>query len=136
MIVKGSARDVVLQMPLLVPCPVTRRSSPAEDYMATLSGVSSLIDQQQQLLRMFQSSSNTSNNTTTTTTNNNKSNNNNSSKSNNKTVSDEKVAETAGEDLAASSSSSMQTLRRIMEIEELRKFSDILESKLEGKHIK
>ena len=134
MIVKGSARDVVLQMPLLVPCPVTRRSSPAEDYMATLSGVSSLIDQQQQLLRMFQSSSNTSNNTTTTTTNNN--NNNNSSKSNNKTVSDEKVAETAGEDLAASSSSSMQTLRRIMEIEELRKFSDILESKLEGKHIK
>ena len=129
MIVKGSARDVVLQMPLLVPCPVTRRSSPAEDYMATLSGVSSLIDQQQQLLRMFQSSSNTSNNTTTT-------NNNNSSKSNNKTVSDEKVAETAGEDLAASSSSSMQTLRRIMEIEELRKFSDILESKLEGKHIK
>ena len=133
MIVKGSARDVVLQMPLLVPCPVTRRSSPAEDYMATLSGVSSLIDQQQQLLRMFQSSSNTSNNTTTTTTTNN---NNNSSKSNNKTVSDEKVAETAGEDLAASSSSSMQTLRRIMEIEELRKFSDILESKLEGKHIK
>ena len=115
-----------MQMPLLVPCPVTRRSSPAEDYMATLSGVSSLIDQQQQLLRMFQSSSNTSNNTTT----------NNSSKSNNKTVSDEKVAETAGEDLAASSSSSMQTLRRIMEIEELRKFSDILESKLEGKHIK
>ena len=134
MIVKGSARDVVLQMPLLVPCPVTRRSSPAEDYMATLSGVSSLIDQQQQLLRMFQSSSNTSNNTTTTTTTNN--NNNSSSKSNNKTVSDEKVAETAGEDLAASSSSSMQTLRRIMEIEELRKFSDILESKLEGKHIK
>ena len=117
-----------MQMPLLVPCPVTRRSSPAEDYMATLSGVSSLIDQQQQLLRMFQSSSAT--NTTTTT------NNNNSSKSNNKTVSDEKVAETAGEDLAASSSSSMQTLRRIMEIEELRKFSDILESKLEGKHIK
>ena len=136
MIVEGSARDVVLQMPLLVPCPVTRRSSPAEDYMATLSGVSSLIDQQQQLLRMFQSSSNTSNNTTTTTTNNNNNNNNNSSKSNNKTVSDEKVAETAGEDLAASSSSSMQTLRRIMEIEELRKFSDILESKLEGKHIK
>ena len=128
MIVKGSARDVVLQMPLLVPCPVTRRSSPAEDYMATLSGVSSMIDQQQQLLRMFQSSS-----TTNTTTINN---NNNSSKSNNKTVSDEKVAETAGEDLAASSSSSMQTLRRIMEIEELRKFSDILESKLEGKHIK
>ena len=115
-----------MQMPLLVPCPVTRRSSPAEDYMATLSGVSSLIDQQQQLLRMFQSSSNTS-----TTTNNN-----NNSKRNNKTVSDEKVAETAGEDLAASSSSSMQTLRRIMEIEELRKFSDILESKLEGKHIK
>ena len=116
-----------MQMPLLVPCPVTRRSSPAEDYMATLSGVSSLIDQQQQLLRMFQSSS-----TTTNTTNNNNSS---SSKSNNKTVSDEKVAETAGEDLAASSSS-MQTLRRIMEIEELRKFSDILESKLEGKHTK
>ena len=118
-----------MQMPLLVPCPVTRRSTPAEDYMATLSGVSSLIDQQQQLLRMFQSSSTTTN----TTSNNN--NNSSSSKSNNKTVSDEKVAETAGEDLAGSSSS-MQTLRRIMEIEELRKFSDILESKLEGKHTK
>ena len=120
-----------MQMPLLVPCPVTRRSSPAEDYMATLSGVSSLIDQQQQLLRMFQSSSTTTNTTTTTNNNNSSS----SSKSNNKTVSDEKVAETAGEDLATSSSS-MQTLRRIMEIEELRKFSDILESKLEGKHTK
>ena len=119
-----------MQMPLLVPCPVTRRSSPAEDYMATLSGVSSLIDQQQQLLRMFQSSS-----TTTNTTTNNNSSSSSSSKSNNKTVSDEKVAETAGEDLATSSSS-MQTLRRIMEIEELRKFSDILESKLEGKHTK
>ena len=121
-----------MQMPLLVPCPVTRRSSPAEDYMATLSGVSSLIDQQQQLLRMFQSSSTT---TTTTNTTSNNNNNSSSSKSNNKTVSDEKVAETAGEDLATSSSS-MQTLRRIMEIEELRKFSDILESKLEGKHTK
>ena len=123
-----------MQMPLLVPCPVTRRSSPAEDYMATLSGVSSLIDQQQQLLRMFQSSSTTTN-TTTTNNNNNNSSSSSSSKSNNKTVSDEKVAETAGEDLATSSSS-MQTLRRIMEIEELRKFSDILESKLEGKHTK
>ena len=122
-----------MQMPLLVPCPVTRRSSPAEDYMATLSGVSSLIDQQQQLLRMFQSSSTTTN--TTSNNNNSSSSKSSSSKSNNKTVSDEKVAETAGEDLAGSSSS-MQTLRRIMEIEELRKFSDILESKLEGKHTK
>ena len=41
----------MLQMPVLVPCPVTRRMSPAEDYMMTLTGVGNLIDQQQQLLR-------------------------------------------------------------------------------------
>merc|ERR1712062_176473 len=40
-------------MPLFVPCPVVRRSSPEEDYMWTLSGVRSLIDQQQQLLKLF-----------------------------------------------------------------------------------
>merc|ERR1711902_3382 len=52
----GSA-GLCYYMPILVPCPVTRRSSPAEDYMMTLSGVSSLIDQQQQLLRLFQTNS-------------------------------------------------------------------------------
>ena len=41
-----------------------------------------------------------------------------------------------GRDITRSSSSSMQTLRRILEIEELRKFSDTLESKIEQKFIK
>merc|ERR1711953_625694 len=40
-------------MPVLVPCSMTRRSSPAEDYIWTLNGVKSLIEQQQQLLRLF-----------------------------------------------------------------------------------
>merc|ERR1711997_970323 len=40
-------------MPVLVPCSMARRSSPAEDYIWTLNGVKSLIEQQQQLLRLF-----------------------------------------------------------------------------------
>merc|ERR1711953_970603 len=40
-------------MPVLVPCSMTRRSSPAEDYIWTLNGVKSLIEQQQELLRLF-----------------------------------------------------------------------------------
>ena len=38
---------------------------------------------------------------------------------------------TENKDLTRSSSSSMQTLRRILEIEEFRKFSDMLESKID-----
>merc|ERR1739844_316982 len=48
-----SSGGVCYYMPVLVPCSLTRRSSPAEDYIWTLNGVKSLIEQQQQLLRLF-----------------------------------------------------------------------------------
>lgn len=121
-------------MPILVPCPVTRRSSPAEDYMMTLSGVSSLIDQQQQLLRLFQTNNskpadgkhNTSDNTGDTGDKHH-------SRHSLDTVDKRNTEGVNTKDLTRSSSSSMQTLRRILEIEEFRKFSDILESKIDKK---
>ena len=130
------------QMPILVPCPVTRRSSPAEDYMMTLSGVSSLIDQQQQLLRLFQT-----NNPIAADDKNNTSDNNGDndrevpsssadqhhSRHSLDTVDKRNTEGSNTKDLTRSSSSSMQTLRRILEIEEFRKFSDILESKIDKK---
>ena len=131
-------------MPILVPCPVTRRASPAEDYMMTLSGVSSLIDQQQQLLRLFQ----TNNGKQPDISNNSKGDKHNTS-DNGESVGEghrshhsldtaekgNRVLNTS-KDLTRSSSSSMQTIRRILEIEELRKFSDTLESKIDRKFIK
>ena len=137
-------------MPILVPCPVTRRASPAEDYMMTLSGVSSLIDQQQQLLRLFQ----TNNGKQSDISNNSKGDKHNTS-DNGESVGEgqssrnqhrshhsldtaekgNRVLNTS-KDLTRSSSSSMQTIRRILEIEELRKFSDTLESKIDRKFIK
>merc|ERR1712117_690497 len=137
----GSA-GLCYYMPILVPCPVTRRSSPAEDYMMTLSGVSSLIDQQQQLLRLFQT-----NNTIAADDKNNTSDNNGDndrevpsssadqhhSRHSLDTVDKRNTEGSNTKDLTRSSSSSMQTLRRILEIEEFRKFSDILESKIDKK---
>ena len=137
-------------MPILVPCPVTRRASPAEDYMMTLSGVSSLIDQQQQLLRLFQTNngkqpdiSNNSKGDKHNTSDNGESvgegqSSHNQHRSHHSLDTAEKgnrVLNTS-KDLTRSSSSSMQTIRRILEIEELRKFSDTLESKIDRKFIK
>ena len=129
-------------MPILVPCPVTRRSSPAEDYMMTLSGVSSLIDQQQQLLRLFQTNnSKPADGKQNTSDNNNTGDREEPSSSGDKhhsrhsldTVDKRNTEGVNTKDLTRSSSSSMQTLRRILEIEEFRKFSDILESKIDKK---
>ena len=138
-------------MPLLVPCPVTRRSSPAEDYMWTLNGVSTLIDQQQQLLKLFQNTTSTTTkqndidgddvkNTTHVSDNNDVRNGDSSKHTSGSHNSLDKYKTNSTmevrQDLTRSSSSSMQTLRRILEIEELRKFSDILESKIDRKFIK
>merc|ERR1712130_327001 len=132
-------------MPILVPCPVTRRMNPAEDYMMTLTGVSNLIDQQQQLLRLFKTNNikdvNNVNNDKNISTNsdNNDGQNVDSSKhaSHNSLDLDKFKANSyaeVGKDMTGSSSSSMQTLRRILEIEELRKFSDNMDIKI-GKKI-
>ena len=135
-------------MPLLVPCPVTRRSSPAEDYMWTLNGVSTLIDQQQQLLKLFQNNTTTKENdndeddddvrNTTHVSDNNDVRIGDSSQRNSNSLDKHRANSTieVRQDLTRSSSSSMQTLRRILEIEELRKFSDTLESKIDRKFIK
>ena len=110
----------------------------------TLSGVSSLIEEQQKLLRLFQTNSKHPSNSKGNDEKNNPS---------------DKDEETGGDlssshdqhhsrhsldtgvkrnsegsntkDLTRSSSSSMQTLRRLLEIEEFRKFSDKLESKID-----
>merc|ERR1712032_1257287 len=131
----GSA-GLCYYMPILVPCPVTRRSSPAEDYMMTLSGVSSLIDQQQQLLRLFQTNSSKQTNSSQSADDQN----NTSDKqmggdpsSSHHSLHTVDKRNTENKDLTRSSSSSMQTLRRILEIEEFRKFSDMLESKIDKK---
>ena len=122
-------------MPILVPCPVTRRSSPAEDYMMTLSGVSSLIDQQQQLLRLFQTNNSKPADGKHNTSDNNGDNTGDKHHSRHSldTVDKRNTEGVNTKDLTRSSSSSMQTLRRILEIEEFRKFSDILESKIDKK---
>merc|ERR1711971_43202 len=131
----GSA-GLCYYMPILVPCPVTRRSSPAEDYMMTLSGVSSLIDQQQQLLRLFQTNSSRGagdqNDTSDKQTGGDPSSSHHSRHSLD-TVDKRSTENNNTKDLTRSSSSSMQTLRRILEIEEFRKFSDMLESKIDKK---
>ena len=110
----------------------------------TLSGVSSLIDQQQQLLRLFQTnnkaadgkhntSDNMGDNTGDTGEGPTSSGDKHHSRHSLDTVDKRNTEGVNTKDLTRSSSSSMQTLRRILEIEEFRKFSDILESKIDKK---
>ena len=117
---------------------MTRRSSPAEDYIWTLNGVKSLIEQQQQLLRLFGDSKtekNVDDKISTKQPDNEGAVNGDSSRP----VSQlDKYKATSSmeirEDVSPSSSSSIQTLRRILEIEELKKFSDKLHLKIEAKY--
>ena len=120
-------------MPLFVPCPIVRRSSPEEDYMMTLSGVRSLVDQQQQLLKLFTVSSNSTADTSATTETGHDNNEDDETKINKM----DKFKESSYMEVKSSDdvkcltkSSSIQTIRRILEIEELRRFSDALESKI------
>lgn len=121
-------------MPLYVPCPVVRRSSPEEDYMWTLSGVRSLIDQQQQLLKLFTSHSNPTNKSDQSDNKDDESKHNSIDKY--KASSYLEVRANNSKDLTSSNTSSIQTIRRILEIEELRKFSDGLEAKFDIKFTK
>ena len=120
-------------MPLFVPCPIVRRSSPEEDYMMTLSGVRSLVDQQQQLLKLFTVSSNSTADTSATTETGHDNNEDDETKINKM----DKFKESSYMEVKSSDdvkcltkSSSIQTIRRILEIEELRRFSDAMESKI------
>ena len=120
-------------MPLFVPCPIVRRSSPEEDYMMTLSGVRSLIDQQQQLLKLFTVTSNSTADTSATTETGHDNNEDDETKNNKMDKFKESgyMEVKSSDDVTCSTkSSSIQTIRRILEIEELRRFSDALESKI------
>ena len=123
----------MLQMPVLVPCSLNRRSSPAEDYIWTLNGVSSLIDQQQNLLRMFgyqTTKENVDGKISTENPDDDGRVHDDSSRPVNVSLDKYKATsslEIRDEQLTRSSESSIQTLRRILEIEELKKFSDNLQ---------
>ena len=120
-------------MPLFVPCPIVRRSSPEEDYMMTLSGVRSLVDQQQQLLKLFTVSSNSTADTSATTETGHDNNEDDETKNNKMDQFKESgymEVKSSDDVKCLTKSSSIQTIRRILEIEELRRFSDALESKI------
>ena len=117
---------------------MTRRSSPAEDYIWTLNGVKSLIEQQQHLLRLFgdnKTVKNVDDKISTKQPDNEGAVNEDSSRP---VSQQDKYKATSSmeirEDFTRSSSSSIQTLRRILEIEELKKFSDKLHLKIEAKY--
>ena len=111
-----------------------------EDYIWTLNGVSSLIDQQNQILRLFgynKTEKNVDDKISTKQPDNDGPVNDDPSRP----VSLDKYKATSSleireglEDITRSSSSSIQTLRRILEIEELKKFSDKLHLKIEEKY--
>ena len=123
-------------MPVLVPCSMTRRSSPAEDYIWTLNGVSSLIDQQHQLLGLFGYNKEEKNVDDKICNKEDDSDQTVNEESRNKPLNinvDLKASSVEiREDITRSSSSSIQTLRRILEIEELKKFSDKINFKIEA----
>ena len=109
-----------------------RRSSPEEDYIFTLAGVKNLIEQQQKIVEEIKKWDDE--------VNGNKSENdsfNMSDKFQKSQIPESQNNVTANSlvnvtnDLTRSSSSSMQTLRRILEIEEWRRFSEILDLRLE-----
>jgi len=116
---------------------MTRRSSPAEDYIWTLNGVKSLIEQQQELLRLFGDNKTVKNVDDKIST---KQPDNEGAvyEDSSRAVSLDKYKATSSleirEDVTRSSSSSIQTLRRILEVEELKKFSDKLHLKIEAKY--
>ena len=130
----------MLQMPVLVPCSLNRRSSPAEDYIWTLNGVSSLIDQQQNLLRMFgyqTTKENVDGKISTENPDDDGRVHDDSSRPVNVSLDKYKATsslEIRDEQLTRSSESSIQTLRRILEIEELKKFSDSLHLRIEARY--
>ena len=112
----------ILQVPVFLPWHPPRRSSPQEDFLFTLTGVRNLMDQQSLLLSEIQSSLEYGRDT--------------------KDDSVETVDEVTTSDhlsppgeteteTVTETSSSMQTLRRILEMEELFRFTESLGHKLQ-----
>merc|ERR1712037_630779 len=87
--IRGAETPYMLPVMVALPC---RRSTPLEDYVATMTGVGNLLQQQGE-------------------------------------VTPDQKKEEKGE---SSSSSSIRTLRRILEVEELMRFSLMIDEKLQG----
>ena len=95
-------------LPVMVALPC-RRSTPLEDYVATMTGVGNLLQQQGELINKMRELL--------------------KDKQGGEEVTPDQKKEEKGE---SSSSSSIQTLRRILEVEELMRFSLMIDEKLQG----
>ena len=99
-----------MPVPVMVALPC-RRSTPLEDYVATMMGVGNLLHQQGELINQMRELL----------------------KENQREEEDESsAADDKREEKQESSSSSIQTLRRILEVEELMRFSMKIDEKLRG----
>merc|ERR1712037_428133 len=95
--IRGAETPYMLPVMVALPC---RRSTPLEDYVATMTGVGNLLQQQGELINKMR-----------------------------ELLKDKQQGEEKGE---SSSSSSIRTLRRILEVEELMRFSLMIDEKLQG----
>merc|ERR1712210_23079 len=96
--IRGAETPYMLPVMVALPC---RRSTPLEDYVSTMAGVGSLLQQQGELINKMR----------------------------------ELLKDKQGEEEEkgeSSSSSSIQTLRRILEVEELMRFSMMIDEKLQS----
>ena len=94
-------------LPVMVALPC-RRSTPLEDYVSTMAGVGNLLQQQGELINKV------------------------GELLKDNKQSEEEAAPEQKEDKEQSSTSSIQTLRRILEVEELMRFSMMIDEKLRG----
>ena len=108
--IRGAETPYMLPVPVMVALPM-RRSTPLEDYVATMAGVGNLLQQQGELINKMRELLKDK-----------------QGEEEEEVISDQKKEE-KGE---SSSSSSIQTLRRILEVEELMRFSMTIDEKLQG----
>ena len=106
--IRGAETPFLLPVMVALPC---RRSTPLEDYVATMAGVGNLLQQQGELINKMRELLKDK-----------------QGEEEEEVISDQKKEE-KGE---SSSSSSIQTLRRILEVEELMRFSMMIDEKLQG----
>merc|ERR1712192_75471 len=106
--IRGAETPYMLPVPVMVALPM-RRSTPLEDYVATMAGVGNLLQQQGELINKMRELL--------------------KDKQDEEEVTSEQKKEEKGE---SSSSSSIQPLRRILEVEELMRFSMTIDEKLQG----
>ena len=119
-------------------CQAVRRTSPEDDYLGTLTGLQNFLQQQSNIINKINNNNNNVNDNSSLAEHINmdsggklktekKAHKNQSSMS---FTTQSSSCRDVVQSITKSSSSSMQTLRRIMEIEEMREFSEILELKL------